>query len=88
MLSLLEERIAHSYPPEFRELERTLANWRGGILNYFDHRITNGFVEGQNNRIKTIKRMVYGYRNMGDFRLRILATNSKGMRPDFSHLLT
>ena len=35
-----------------------------------------------------IKRMAYGYRNMGNFRLRILATNSKGMRPDFSHLLT
>jgi len=26
--------------------------------NYFDYRITNGFVEGKNNRIKTIKRMV------------------------------
>lgn len=26
-------------------------NWRGEILNYFDHRITNGFVEGKNNRL-------------------------------------
>ena len=29
------------------------------ILNYFGYPITNGFVEGKNNRIKTIKRMAY-----------------------------
>ena len=32
-------------------------------------RMTNGFLEG-----KTIKRMAYGYRNMYNFRMRILAT--------------
>ncbi len=37
----------------------------------------DGFVEGKNNRIKTIKRVAYGYRSMDNFRLRILATNSK-----------
>ena len=78
MLGSLEERIGHSSLPEFKELLHTLANWRNEILNYFDYRITNGFVEGKNNRIKTIKRMAYGYRNMDNFRLRILATNSKG----------
>ncbi len=36
------------------------------------------FVEGKNHRIKTIKRIAYGYRNMDNFRLRILVTNSKG----------
>ena len=78
MLGSLEERIRHSSLPEFKELLHTLANWREEILNYFDYRITNGFVEGKNNRIKTIKRMAYGYRNMANFRLRILAANSKG----------
>ena len=53
------------------------------IVNYFDYRITNGFVEGKNNRIKTIKRMAYGYRNMNNLRLRILATKSKGARAGF-----
>ena len=77
-LDLLEERIANSSLPEFKGLRHTLTNWREEILNYFDCRITNGFVEGKNNRIKTIKRMAYGYRNMANFRLRILATNSKG----------
>ena len=75
---MLEERIASDSLSEFKELLHTLTNWREEILNYFDYRITNGFVKGKNNRIKTIKRMAYGYRNMGNFRLRILITNSKG----------
>jgi len=58
-LKSLEQTIANSALPEFRELLHTLANWREEILNYFDYRITNGFVEGKNNRIKTIKRMAY-----------------------------
>ncbi len=57
-----------------------MKDWREEILNYFDYPITNGFVKGKNDRIKTIKRMAYGYRNMDDFRLMILATNSKGAR--------
>ena len=86
-LGLLEERIANGSLPEFKELLHTLGNWREEILNYFDYRITNGFVEGKNNRIKTIKRMAYGYRNMDNFRMRILATNP-GCEVRFSHLLT
>ncbi|MDY7019687.1 MAG: transposase [Chloroflexota bacterium] len=37
--------------------------------------------------MKTIKRMAYGYRNMNNFRMRILATNP-GCEVNFSHLLT
>ena len=86
-LGLLEERIKGDSLPEFKELLYTLTNWREEILNYFDYRITNGFVEGKNNRIKTIKRMAYGYRNMDNFRLRILAANP-GCEVTVSHLLT
>ena len=86
-LSLLERRMTFSSLPELKQLQRTLTNWRQEILNYFDYRITNGFVEGKNNRIKTIKRMAYGYRNMANFRLRILATSPEGGR-SVSHLLT
>jgi len=86
-LGLLEERIEGGSLPEFKELLHTLGNWRGEILNYFDYRITNGFVEGKNNRIKTIKRMAYGYRNLANFRLRILAANP-GCEVTVSHLLT
>ena len=86
-LSLLEERIANDSLPEFKKLLHTWTNWREEILNYFDYPITNGFVEGKNNRIKTIKRMAYGYRNMDNFRMRILAANP-GYEVTVSHLLT
>jgi len=86
-LGLLEGKIASDSLYEFKELLHTFANWREEILNYFDYRITNGFVEGKNNRIKTIKRMAYGYRNMDNFRLRILAANP-GCKVEVSHLLT
>jgi transposase len=87
VLGLLEERIAKDSLPELKELLHTIRNWREEILNYFDYRITNGFVEGKNNRIKTIKRIAYGYRNMDNFRMRILATNP-GCEARVSHLLT
>jgi len=86
-LTELGDRIIQSGLPEFTALLPMFSNWRDEILNYFDYRITNGFVEGKNNRIKTIKRMGYGYRNMDNFRMRILATNP-GCGGRLSHLLT
>lgn len=86
-LAAFEGKIIESRLPEFRVLLPMFSNWREEILNYFDYRITNGFVEGKNNRIKTIKRMGYGYRNMDNFRMRILATNP-GCGGRLSHLLT
>ena len=87
MLGLLVKRIEDDSFPEFKELLQTLTNWKEEIMNYFHHRITNGFVEGKNNRIKTIKRMAYGYRNMDNFRMRILASN-QSCKVRVSHLLT
>jgi transposase len=51
----------------------TLQNWADPILNYFNHRTTQGFVEGMNNKLKLIMRRGYGYRNFERFALRILA---------------
>jgi len=76
-LGVFEETIIDATFPEFKHLLPIVRKWRQEILNYFDYRIINGFVEGKNNRIKTIKRMAYGYRNMDNFRLRILDTNFK-----------
>ena len=51
----------------------TLENWEEWILNYFSSgKVTNGIVEGLNNKTKLIKRRGYGYRNNGNFRKRIL----------------
>ena len=51
---------------------KTLDNWGDHILNYFNQRTTQGFVEGMNNKIKLIKRRGYGYRNFDQFSQRIL----------------
>lgn len=51
----------------------TLDNWEEWILNYFSSgKITNGVVEGINNKIKVIKRRGYGYRNNGNFKKRVM----------------
>lgn len=74
-LLLWQRRAMREGPPEFKAISSMLTNWREEILNYFDHRLTNGFLEGRNNRIKTITRVAYGYRNMENLRLRILMSN-------------
>jgi len=42
----------------------TLKHWREPILNYFDRRTTNGFTEGCHTKIKMLKRVSYGLRNV------------------------
>jgi transposase len=38
----------------------TLNNWLNEIANYFTDRLSSGFVEGLNNKVKTLKRRCYG----------------------------
>jgi len=38
----------------------TLNNWLDPIANYFINRLNSGFVEGLNNKVKTLKRRCYG----------------------------
>ena len=52
---------------------KTLRNWWQQILNYFDERITNGFVEGINRAIRAIIWRACGFRNFDNFKLQILA---------------
>lgn len=57
-----------------KELEKTgktlLRHWQG-LVNYFKHPITNGKTEGINNKIKTMKRQAYGFRDIEYFKLRL-----------------
>jgi len=80
-LAQWEESVRQHGPAPFHKLFSMLRDWRKEILNYFDHRYTNGFVEGKNNRIKVIKRVAYGYRNTENFRQRIMLTNVKDNQP-------
>jgi transposase len=52
---------------------KTLAAHRTGILAYYDYPISTGPLEGTNNKIKTMKRQAYGFRDLEFFKLRILA---------------
>ena len=51
----------------------TLTNWQTEIVNFFHHRITSGFVEGMNAKIRVLKRIAFGIPNHEHFRLRIIA---------------
>ena len=51
----------------------TLAMYRTGILAYYDGRISTGPLEGTNNKIKTMQRQAYGFRDKEFFKLKILA---------------
>jgi transposase len=51
----------------------TLAMHRTGILAYYDCRISTGPLEGTNNKIRTIQRQAYGFRDQEFFKLKILA---------------
>ena len=66
-------RAARSGIPRMYKLAVSIAAHKSGILNYFDHRISTGPLEGLNNKIKTLKRQAYGFRDLEFFKLKILA---------------
>jgi transposase len=56
-----------------QQMAATLGAHASGILNYYDHRISTGPLEGTNNKIKTMKRQAYGFRDREFFKLKIYA---------------
>jgi transposase len=56
-----------------KDFAKTLRTHRRGILAYYDHRISTGPLEGTNNKIKTLQRQAYGFRDLVFFKLRIYA---------------
>jgi transposase len=54
------------------QFAKNLAAFKSGILAYYDYRISSGPLEGTNNKIKTMKRMAYGFRDMEFFKLKIM----------------
>ena len=55
----------------FEKLAETIDKNRGGLLSYFQHRISTGPLEGMNNKIKVLKRQAYGFRDNAYFKLRL-----------------
>jgi len=72
------EQVQQSGFDHLRKALSAFRNWRQEILAFFAFlptRISNGFVEGKNNRTKALMRQGYGYRNRCHLRLRILLGN-------------
>jgi transposase len=56
---------------QIKNLGRTFIRYWDGLINYFEHRLTNSKTEGINNKIKTLKRQAYGFRDIEYFKLRL-----------------
>lgn len=56
-----------------QQMARTIETRRKGLLAYYDYPISTGPLEGTNNKIKTMKRQAYGFRDQEFFKLKILA---------------
>jgi transposase len=59
--------------PEMIAFAKILRKYNREILNYYDVEITSGPLEGLNNKIKTMKRQAYGFRDKEYCKLKILA---------------
>jgi transposase len=63
---------------ELKKIATTLMHHSHGLLNYYFHHISCGLVEGINNKIKTLKRQAYGFRDMTYFKLRLYHLHHQG----------
>jgi len=75
----LEDWIVQAEASGIRMLKHfanTLRIHKRGILAYYDHRISTGPLEGTNNKIKTLQRQAYGFRDHAFFILRIYALHT------------
>jgi len=54
------DKVQRSTLTCFDKFVKTLENWLDKISNYFTDRLSSGFVEGLNNKVKTTKRRCYG----------------------------
>lgn len=62
-LNTLITALAYSDDLGLRQWARTLSYWQNEILNYFDKRTTNAYLEGINTKLKLLKRISFGFRN-------------------------
>lgn len=64
-ITMLFETVNHN-----RYLEttgRTWKSWQEQILNYFKNKTTSGFTEGCHTKIKMMKRVSFGFRNINNY---------------------
>jgi transposase len=69
------KQVQEKGPEALRKALSPFKKWRQEILAdfpFFPLLVSNAFVEGKNNRTKTMMRQAYGYRNRYNLRMRIL----------------
>ena len=66
------KRNLESDIPSLRSCAKTYFNWVEEIRNAIKVPYSNGPMEGYNNKIKTLKRVAFGFRNFTNFKARIL----------------
>jgi transposase len=74
--AFLDDWIAQARSSDIKMLDKfadTLERHRDGILAYYDFPISTGPLEGTNNKIRTMQRQAYGFRDMDFFKLKIYA---------------
>ena len=64
--------VDQSNLPEFQKHLQSYLKWYKYIVNSFYTNYSNGITEGLNTKIKTLKRVSFGFKNFNNFRLRIL----------------
>ncbi len=72
----LDDWIAQARSAGIKMLDNfadTLESHRAGILAYYEYPISTGPLEGTNNKIKTLQKQAYGFRDMEFFKLKIYA---------------
>lgn len=70
-LNMLLSQLEYYEVGKLKEMRDTLLHWKPYILNFFEKRTTNAFIEGCHNKIKLIKRISYGFRNFENYVLKI-----------------
>jgi len=57
--------------PMLQKFANTVARHKFGIIHFYDHRISTGPLEGTNNKIKTLQKQAYGFRDHEFFKPKI-----------------
>ena len=65
---------------QMQQLSKTLLGHASGILAWWKHRISNGRMEGINNKIKTLLRQTYGLRDERFFILKLYGLHNSRLQ--------
>ena len=71
------EQVIESKIQPLVKMASTIRAYKTYILAWYDHYITNGTIEGINNKIKVLKRQIYEFRNEEYFTLRLYALHGQ-----------